>query len=97
MPNQYLLLTECAAEARVSVSTVRHWILTGRLASTRPGRRRLVRRVDLAAFLGASEASGGVVGDSEGGLATVADPNQLTNADGQIDVQAAAVTAPICK
>jgi excisionase family DNA binding protein len=98
MPSQYLLLTECAAEARVSVSTVRHWILTRRLASTRPGRRRLVRRVDFDEFLESTEASSSVAGDIDRGFATVVNsPNQGKNADGPIDVPAAAITAPTCK
>jgi excisionase family DNA binding protein len=51
MRNDLLLLSEVAAEARVSVSTVRHWIRVGKLRAVRPGRRRMVRRVDLDAFL----------------------------------------------
>ena len=52
---KYLFLTEVAREARVSVSTVRHWIDTGKLRSSRPGRRRLVLRSDLDDFLSCSE------------------------------------------
>jgi excisionase family DNA binding protein len=37
-----MLLEEVADEARVSLSTVHHWLRTGRLKSTRPGKRRLV-------------------------------------------------------
>jgi excisionase family DNA binding protein len=51
MTSPFLFLTECAAHARVPVSTVRHWIAAGRLASIRPGRRRMVRRDDFEAFL----------------------------------------------
>jgi excisionase family DNA binding protein len=51
MRNDLLLLTEVAAEARVSLSTVRHWITRGKLKTVRPGRRRMVRRADLDAFL----------------------------------------------
>lgn len=51
MPSPYLLLKEVAEETRTPLSTVRHWIATGKLPSVRPGRRRLVRRVDLDAFL----------------------------------------------
>lgn len=51
MPSPYLLLQEIAEETRTPLSTVRHWIATGRLPSVRPGRRRLVRRADLDAFL----------------------------------------------
>jgi excisionase family DNA binding protein len=46
-----LQLEEVAQLARASVSTVRHWIRSGRLRSVRPGRRRLVPRADLDAFL----------------------------------------------
>ena len=41
MRNDLLLLSEVAAEARVSVSTVRHWIRVGKLRTVRPGRRRM--------------------------------------------------------
>jgi excisionase family DNA binding protein len=51
MHKPFLLLSEVAEEARTTLSTVRHWIATGKLASVRPGRRRLVRRADLDAFL----------------------------------------------
>jgi len=51
MTSPFLLLTECAEHARVPLSTVRHWIATGKLPSVRPGRRRMVRRTDLDAFL----------------------------------------------
>lgn len=51
MPNEFLLLVEAAERARVSVETLRFWIRTGRLASVRPGRRRMVRRDVLEAFL----------------------------------------------
>ena len=51
MPNEFLLLVEAAERARVSVETLRFWIRTGRLASDRPGRRRMVRRDVLEAFL----------------------------------------------
>jgi len=46
-----LRLEDVAQLARVSVSTVRHWIKTGRLASLRPGRRRLVQRSEFERFL----------------------------------------------
>jgi excisionase family DNA binding protein len=51
MPSTYLLLKEIAEETRTPLSTVRHWIATGKLPSVRPGRRRLVKRADLEAFL----------------------------------------------
>ena len=50
--HELLQLEEVARLARVSVSSVRHWIKVGRLQSVRPGRRRLVRRADLDTFLG---------------------------------------------
>lgn len=51
-----LLVKEVATMARVSISTVRFWMREGRLRSIRPGRRRMVFRSDLIAFL----ASGSV-------------------------------------
>jgi excisionase family DNA binding protein len=50
-----LLLSEVADLCRVPVGTVRHWIRTGRLASLRPGRKRLIRREDLSRFLANAE------------------------------------------
>ncbi len=59
MMSPFLLLSECAAHARVPVSTIRHWIAVGKLRSVRPGRRRMVRREDLDALLnGGSSTSG---------------------------------------
>lgn len=49
-----LTITEVASLTRAPIATVRHWIAVGKLRSLRPGRRRLVRRADLAAFLGVS-------------------------------------------
>lgn len=46
-----LLISEVAEIARVSAETVRFWIKQRRLASIRPGRRRLIRREALEAFL----------------------------------------------
>lgn len=48
---ELLLLIEVADRARVSISTVRHWIRMGALSSVRPGRRRMVRSDELARFL----------------------------------------------
>ena len=45
-------LTDVARICLASLSTVRHWIASGRLKSIRPGRRRLVLRADLERFLG---------------------------------------------
>ena len=47
----YLLLSEVAELARVSIDTVRFWVRAGKLASVRPGRRRMVQREVLDAFL----------------------------------------------
>ena len=63
-PGDLLLLEEVATLARVSAETVRYWIKRGRLASIRPGRRRMIRREDLEAFLSgnssrAAEQGGG--------------------------------------
>jgi excisionase family DNA binding protein len=51
---RFLTLDECAAEARVSRSSVRHWLRTGKLRSVRPGRRRLVERSEFERFLAAT-------------------------------------------
>lgn len=51
MASAYLLLEEVADETRTPLSTVRQWIAQGRLPSVRPGRRRLVKRADLDAFM----------------------------------------------
>jgi excisionase family DNA binding protein len=50
-PPALLTLEEAASAARTSPSTVRHWLAIGRLASVKPGRRRLIRRADLARLL----------------------------------------------
>jgi excisionase family DNA binding protein len=52
--DEYLVLEEVAAFCRASLSTVRFWIRTGKLRSFRPGRRRLVRRADVVAFVTAA-------------------------------------------
>ena len=85
MTNTLLRLEEVAAEARAPLSSVRYWISSGRLPSVRPGRRRLVRRIDLDAFL-ARDLSNDVgargltrCGGNPGRLTPTADPN----ADGQ--------------
>jgi hypothetical protein len=49
--DRFMLLSEVATEARVSISSVRHWLRTGRLRSVRPARRRLVRLQDFERFL----------------------------------------------
>lgn len=47
---RFLTIEECAAEARVSPSSVRHWLRSG-LKSVRPGRRRLIERVEWERWL----------------------------------------------
>lgn len=47
-----LTLDEAADAARTVVRSVRGWIADGRLRAQRPGRRVLIRRADLAKFLG---------------------------------------------
>lgn len=54
-PGDLLFLEEVAVVARAKLETVRFWIKQGKLRSIRPGRRRLVRREDLEAFLAGSE------------------------------------------
>ena len=47
----FLTLPEVATYARTSIASVRSWIASGLLPSTRPGRRRLVNVADLDEFL----------------------------------------------
>lgn len=54
-PGDLLFLGEVAVVSRAKLETVRFWIKQGKLRSIRPGRRRLVRREDLEAFLAGSE------------------------------------------
>jgi excisionase family DNA binding protein len=49
--NEYMLAEEVARELRVPVATLRWWVRTGKLRAIRPGRRLLIRRSDLEAFL----------------------------------------------
>lgn len=53
---RFLTIEECAQEARVSVSTVRYWVQLGKLASLRPGRRRLIERIEFERFLNAGKS-----------------------------------------
>jgi excisionase family DNA binding protein len=53
-----LILEEVAELTRAKLETVRFWIKCGRLRSLRPGRRRLVRRQDLEAFLADADGKG---------------------------------------
>jgi excisionase family DNA binding protein len=48
---RFMLVHEVAREARVSLSTVRHWLRSGRLRSVRPGRRRMIARSDFERFV----------------------------------------------
>lgn len=57
--DELLLLDEVARRCRAPMGTVRHWLRTGRLASIRPGRRRLVRLADLERFLATEPSAKG--------------------------------------
>lgn len=48
---EWLLLDDVARETRASIDSVRSWIKAGVLPSSRPGKRRIVRRRDLEVFL----------------------------------------------
>ncbi|AKF08668.1 hypothetical protein DB32_005817 [Sandaracinus amylolyticus] len=50
-----MTIEEVASAARAPVGSVRDWIARGDLRAQRPGRRVLVRRRDLAAWLGCTE------------------------------------------
>ncbi len=54
---ELLLLSEVAQLCRVPLSSVRHWIQTGKLRSGRFARRRLVRRDELQRFIDAGFSS----------------------------------------
>jgi excisionase family DNA binding protein len=49
----YLTIKDICSELRLSHETVRKWILTGRLPSTKVGRQYRVRRTDLDRMLAA--------------------------------------------
>jgi len=51
-----MTLEEGSESGRHPVRTLRMWIADGRLRATRPGRRVLIRRADLAACLGVPES-----------------------------------------
>ena len=55
---EFLYVDEIAELYRVPRSSVRYWISTGKLASIRPGKRRLVRREDLDRFVRESARRG---------------------------------------
>lgn len=48
----FVEIAEAARVARTGPSTIRDWIVSGRLQSVRPGRRRLIPVSDLARLLG---------------------------------------------
>jgi excisionase family DNA binding protein len=47
----YVLIPEAAAIACTSEKTVRHWLLVGKLKARKPGRRVLIKRDELMAFI----------------------------------------------
>jgi len=51
---RFLRLAEVAAETGMALGTVRSWVHERRLASVKLGRRRLVARTDLEAFIARS-------------------------------------------
>jgi len=51
MPDRFLRIEEVAQEARVSKSTVRHWLRMGRLSSTKLGKRRVIPRAAFEAMV----------------------------------------------
>jgi excisionase family DNA binding protein len=53
---RFMKLPEIAREARVSISTVRHWIRIGTLGSTKMGRHRLVSRAAFEAMIREGES-----------------------------------------
>jgi excisionase family DNA binding protein len=89
--HELLWIEEVADACRAPIGTVRHWIRTGRLASLRLGRRRLVRRADLEALLASAKAPAIDVGarglthrgGNPGRLTPTADPS----VDGAHDAQ----------
>jgi len=48
---RFLTIAEVADVMRASISSVRAWVASGRLNTTRPGRRRLVPRTELQRFI----------------------------------------------
>jgi excisionase family DNA binding protein len=54
MSSEWLFVEDVARELRVPIGTVRYWIRARKLASARPGRRLLVLRQDLEAFVASS-------------------------------------------
>lgn len=56
---EFLTLPEAAAIVRAPLASVRYWAASGRLVTFRPGRRVLVGRADLDAFIALSRRGGG--------------------------------------
>jgi excisionase family DNA binding protein len=67
MPGGFIRLPIIAEYFGVPVSTVRHWVRSGRLPSVKPGRHRLVLREDFEQFR-LRNARGGVPGGVENGV-----------------------------
>jgi excisionase family DNA binding protein len=85
MSSEWLLLSDVARELRVPIATVRHWIKTRKLASSRPGRRRLVNRDDLDALIASSHKPAVDVG-ARGLTHRGGNPGRLTpTADPSVD------------
>jgi len=57
MEHELLTLAEVAATLRTNLDTARRYVRTGKLAAVKVGRRYLVRRAALAAFLAAREVT----------------------------------------
>ena len=47
-----ITVEDAARLSSLPIGTIRHWISRGKLPSIRPGKRRLIRRADLAETLG---------------------------------------------
>jgi excisionase family DNA binding protein len=54
----FMLLEDASTACATPIGTLRQWIADGRLPSYRPGRRVLVRRAELAAFIAGSRRGG---------------------------------------
>ena len=70
-----LLLTEGAALANVSYETFRYWVKMGKLPSVKPGRRRMVLRADVVAFVMRSRTHVAGANDNDPVFSAAADPN----------------------
>ncbi len=61
----YLTIEEAALVAKAHHQTVREWVRSGALKSSRPNRHYLIRRSDLDAFISSAPRAGGVTVDDE--------------------------------